>query len=215
MGLRPQPYRVTVEVLVSRPTADVAEEFKKAGCATVSDYLIEAVATKMDPDEHILHAAFKKRKAMGFLGNNPDRVIAVTHIKLFYNDRDTGGGAYYVEYGTEPAISWNGKEFCRRSTHLNPGGYATSYADCFKIGDFDEGSLEQCAIYAVKSVEIVKEQRSIERAKRRGWTEESLPVDDPTPTDLITELERLASLKERGAITGAEFEAAKRKLLGM
>ncbi|MGN6125680.1 MAG: SHOCT domain-containing protein [Humibacter sp.] len=36
----------------------------------------------------------------------------------------------------------------------------------------------------------------------------------PAQTDMVTELERLAKLKEQGVLSDAEFEAAKTKLLG-
>ena len=38
---------------------------------------------------------------------------------------------------------------------------------------------------------------------------------DQTPIDAITQLERLAKLKERGAITESEFDRQKAKILGL
>lgn len=51
----------------------------------------------------------------------------------------------------------------------------------------------------------------IEKKNGRGWAPSEATVSE---VDLTTQLERLAALRDRGALTDDEFEAQKRRLLG-
>jgi Lon protease-like protein len=68
---------------------------------------------------------------------------------------------------------------------------------------------------------VVEDLLARERARAAATSEAEVaetPADEPVAqpaarTDLTQQLERLASLHERGHLTSSEFEAAKRKLL--
>lgn len=85
-------------------------------------------------------------------------------------------------------------------------------------------SVGQLVIYTVgKKIEfqgIIKEELRdlcdfISSQAHKKSELAATPASANTGNDMITQLERLAHLKEQGAITEEEFTAAKKKLLGM
>ena len=56
--------------------------------------------------------------------------------------------------------------------------------------------------------------RRVVEALLAGEARGDIPTESFTQVDLVHQLERLASLRERGQLTEAEFATAKAKLLG-
>jgi hypothetical protein len=79
-----------------------------------------------------------------------------------------------------------------------------------------EAAIQEAGFQAQADVEQLKAQLAAMQAQQ---AQASLPVAAPAQGggagDLLAQIQQLAALKEAGALTDAEFQAAKAKLLGI
>ncbi len=73
------------------------------------------------------------------------------------------------------------------------------------------------AEYEQEQYEAAQQQSQLDAAAQAAVaqaTSPAVPTAADAGTDLVTELQKLASLRDAGALTDEQFEAAKAKLLG-
>jgi hypothetical protein len=76
------------------------------------------------------------------------------------------------------------------------------------------GLLGSVARTAVIAGTATMTTNAVQGAESRRQTSSNQPAAERPGDDLIDKLARLAQLRDGGALSGAEFEAAKAKLLG-
>ena len=92
---------------------------------------------------------------------------------------------------------------------------ANSFSDSREFPNYKCGSCGREVMQCSACNEIIPyEHDGTSHVCGASKAEPQMPLDTKESDDLISKLERLASLKEKGFITDSEFEQQKKKLIG-
>lgn len=204
---------------MGRPAQQVDTELKSVGVHVPGEYL-GAIAEKLAPGESVEYGLRVQADPLAFAVLTDRRLLSCTCRRATYSmpvfpEADLDPVAAGQALRTAPV------EICPASCSI--GG--VELADIKEVGwsrarpfsaTSDTTSLEVFAPYrfaiTMDTTATTARQRQDLLAQIRVQAERA-KVRPRDGSPLVAELERLAQLKERGAITAREFNAAKRKLL--
>ena len=186
---------------MAKPEAEVAAELQRAGCADLSPKLGGELAHNLTKGEAVVDAiAGDNADDMAF----GDRVLLVATPFWALVVREWIGGLFREARVTTDYIHWRDVQ---TSQSDSKDGY---------IALFDHNGASKVRLHIKRSNAQEQDFAAFcEYMQERVIAAKSSSSSTRQAGNLLIEqLERLASLRERGAISEAEFDLAKRKLLG-